>query len=179
MAERLQIGVSQRQLADLLRVAPERISQATNRGIVHRVEGSTDYDLDTAVGEWLEYERSQHAKTGKKSDFERERTRLTRAKAEAAELRLSVMRQKLVDLESNAGTLRAVCLRIRNKLQAALPRLARASYYAPNLQESLTKVRTEFDVLLAELSSLSGDELMLESLFEVVRDGEGSERAEI
>jgi hypothetical protein len=31
MAERLKISVNQRQLADLLRVLPERISQATNR----------------------------------------------------------------------------------------------------------------------------------------------------
>jgi hypothetical protein len=66
MAERLKILVSQRQLADLLRVVPQRIEQLSARGLMHRLDGSTEYDLDTAVGQWLEYERKMHTKrTGK------------------------------------------------------------------------------------------------------------------
>jgi phage terminase Nu1 subunit (DNA packaging protein) len=178
MAERLQISVNQRQLADLLRVLPERISQATNRGVIHRVNGSTDYDLDSAVGEWLEYERAQHAKGKRRSLLERERAALTRIKRELGELRLAAMRQKLVDLDESAGALRAVCLRIRSKFQAALPRVARGCYYAASLQESVDKVRAEFDVVLSELSALSEDDLMLERSFQVVQDGDPGTQTE-
>jgi len=96
MAERLKISVNQRQLADLLRVLPERISQATNRGILHRVNDSTDYDLDDAVGEWLGYERALHARGKKRSEFEQHHARLTRAEAEAAERKLALLDRALV-----------------------------------------------------------------------------------
>ena len=91
--------------------------------------------------------------------LERERAALTRAKRELAELRLAALRQKLVDLDESAGTLRAVCLRIRSKFQAALTKVARGGYYATSMQDSVEKIRAEFDVVLSELSSLSEDDL--------------------
>jgi phage terminase Nu1 subunit (DNA packaging protein) len=174
MAERLQISANQRQLAALLRVLPERISQATNRGIIHRADGATGYDLDSAVGEWLEYERGLHARGRKKSEFERQRARLTRAKAEAAERKLAVLDQALVGTGDIVERAKAVCLRIKSKLQAALPRIARACYYAPNLTEALFKVRAEFDLLIAELSALEADH-DVHSGFEVVSNDEDGE----
>jgi phage terminase Nu1 subunit (DNA packaging protein) len=171
MAERLQISVNQRQLADLLRVVPERISQATNRGIVHRVNGSTDYDLDGAVGEWLEYERALHTRGKKRSEYEQQRARLTRAKAEAAERKLTLLDRSLVGTGDIIERAKAVCLRIKSKLQAALPRIARNCYYAPNLTEALFKVRAEFDLLIAELSALEGGE-GVHPEFEVVASDE-------
>jgi len=174
MAERLKISVNQRQLADLLRVLPERISQATNRGILHRVNDSTDYDLDNAVGEWLEYERALHARGKKRSEFEQQRARLTRAKAEAAERKLALLDRALVGTGDIIERAKAVCLRIKSKLQAALPRIARNCYYAPNVTESLFKVRAEFDLLIAEFSALEAGEHPTE--FEVVVSDEDRER---
>jgi len=69
---------------------------------------------------------------------------------------------------------KAVCLRIKSKLQAALPRIARSCYYAPNVTESLFKVRAEFDLLIAELSALEAGEHPTE--FEVVVSDEDRER---
>ena len=175
MAERLQISVNQRQLADLLRVLPERISQATNRGIIHRANDSTDYDLDTAVGEWLEYERALHARGKKRSEFERQRSRLTRAKAEAAERKLAMLDRALVGTGDIIERAKSVCLRIKSKLQAALPRIARNCYYAPNLTEALFKVRAEFDLLIAELSALEAGET-IHPEFEVVASDEDGEK---
>jgi len=40
-------------------------------------------------------------------------------------------------------------------------------------------VRTEFDVLLSELSSLGENDLVLEASFEVVQDGEPGSQAEV
>ena len=171
----MQISVNQRQLADFLRVLPERISQATNRGIIHRVNDSTDYDLDTAVGEWLEYERALHARGKKRSEFERQRSRLTRAKAEAAERKLAMLDRALVGTGDIIERAKSVCLRIKSKLQAALPRIARNCYYAPNLTEALFKVRAEFDLLIAELAALEAGET-IHPEFEVVANDEDSER---
>jgi phage terminase Nu1 subunit (DNA packaging protein) len=177
MTERLQISMNQRQLADLLRVLPERISQATNRGIIHRVDGSTDYDLDTAVGEWLEYERGLYAKGGKKSEFERQRARLTKAKAEVAERKLAMLDRALVTSGDIIERTKAVCLRIKSKLQTALPRIARGCYYAPNLTEALFKVRAEFDLLIAELSALEAGEARHPEFEVVASDEDGAQAA--
>jgi hypothetical protein len=126
----------------------------------------------------LEYERAQHAKGKRRSLLERERATLTRVKRELGELRLAALRQKLVDLDERAAALRAVCLRIRSKFQAALPRVARRCYYAANLQKSVDKVRAEFDVVLSELSSLSEEDLMLEGSFQVVQDDDPRSQTE-
>ena len=170
--------LDQREMAAFLRVKPSRLEWAGKEGIVRR-DPDGFYPCETVTAQWLEYERGQRAKGNRRSQLERERAALTRAKRELMELRLAAMREKLVDLDSSAGTLRAVCLRIRSKFQAALPRLARGCYYAPGLQESLNKVRTEFDALLSELSSLGENDLVLEPSFEVVQDGEPSSQAEV
>jgi hypothetical protein len=103
--------------------------------------------------------------------------RLTRAKAEAAERKLAVLDRALVGTGDIIEPTKAVCLRIKSKLQAALPRIARGCYYAPNLTEALFKVRGEFDLLLAELSSLEAGE-HFSSVLEVVTDEDGAEAAE-
>ena len=103
--------------------------------------------------------------------------RLTRAKAEAAERKLAVLDRALVGTGDIIEPTKAVCLRIKSKLQAALPRIARNCYYAANLTEALFKVRAEFDLLIAELSSLEAGE-DFHSEFEVVTDEDGAEAAE-
>ena len=170
--------LNQRQMATFLGIKPSRLEWAGREGIVKR-DPDGFYPCETVTAQWLEYERGRRAKANRRSQLERERAALTRAKRELMELRLAAMREKLVDLDSIAGTLRAVCLRIRSKFQAALPRLARGCYYAPSLQESSNKVRTEFDVLLSELSSLGENDLVLEASFEVVQDGEPGSQAEV
>ena len=42
-------------------------------------------------------------------------------------------------------------LRIKSKLQAAIPRIARSCYHAPNVNEALKNARSEFDAVIAEL----------------------------
>jgi hypothetical protein len=90
-------------------------------------------------------------------------------------MRLASMRKKLVDLDASAGTLRAVCQRIRSKFAVSLSRMARAAYHAPSLAESLNRVRAEYDTLLSELSSLGEADLGLEPSFQVVKDDEAGE----
>lgn len=103
--------------------------------------------------------------------------RLTRAKAEAAERKLAMLDRALVGTSDIIDRTKAFCLRIKSKLQAALPRIARSCYYAPNLTEALFKVRAEFDLLIAELSSLeAGEGVHYE--FEVVTDEDGTQAAE-
>jgi phage terminase Nu1 subunit (DNA packaging protein) len=105
--------LNQRQMAAFLGIKPSRLEWAGKGGIVKR-DPDGFYPCETIAAQWLEYERGQRAKGNRRSQLERERAALTRAKRELTELRLAAMREKLVDLDSSAGTLRAVCLRIRS-----------------------------------------------------------------
>jgi len=160
-------------MAAFLGIKPSRLEWAGKEGIIKRDEQGR-YPCETVTAQWLEYERALHAKGRKRSEYERQRVRLTRAKAEAAERKLAMLDRALVGTSDIIERAKAVCLRIKSKLQAALPRIARSCYYAPNVTESLFKVRAEFDLLIAELSALEAGEHPTE--FEVVVSDEDRER---
>ena len=160
-------------MAAFLGIKPSRLEWAGKEGIIKRDEQGR-YPCETVTAQWLEYERALHAKGRKRSEYERQRARLTRAKAEAAERKLAMLDRALVGTSDIIERAKAVCLRIKSKLQAALPRIARSCYYAPNVTESLFKVRAEFDLLIAELSALEAGEHPTE--FEVVVSDEDRER---
>jgi hypothetical protein len=158
-------------MAAFLGIKTNRLERVSSEGILTRDEDGL-YPCETVTAQWLQYERGLHAKRSKRSEFERQRARLTRAKAEAAERKLAVLDRALVGTGDIIERTKAVCLRIKSKLQATLPRIARNCYYAPNLTEALFKVRAEFDLLIAELSALEGGEHPTE--FEIVTSDEGT-----
>jgi hypothetical protein len=166
--------LNQLQMADFLEIKPERLAWATREKIVDR-EGSGFYRPEIVVGQWLNYERTRSAKRSKRSEFERQRARLTRAKAEAAERQLAIIDGTLLSTGDIVETARAVALRIKSKLQAALPRIARGCYHAPNVTEALIKARGEFDLLINELSALENAGT---PQFEVVSDANGENASE-
>jgi hypothetical protein len=157
-------------MAAFLGIKPSRLEWAGKEGIIKRDEQGR-YPCETVTAQWLEYERALHAKGRKRSEYERQRARLTRAKAEAAERKLAMLDRALVGTSDIIERAKAVCLRIKSKLQGALPRIARNCYYAPNVAEALFKVRAEFDLLIAELSALEGSE-GVHPEFEVVASNE-------
>jgi len=154
-------------MAAFLAIKPVRLEWASTEKIVEREDNGL-YRPEIVTGQWLAYERGRAAKKAGRSEFERQRLRLIRAKAEAAERRLAMLDGSLVGTDAIVESVRTVCLRIKSKLQAALPRLARACYHAPNVQESLRVVRAEFDLLIRELSALDGAGVTTQ--FEVVND---------
>jgi hypothetical protein len=140
-------------MAAFLGIKVSHLGWAVNEGVIqHDAQGL--YPCETVTAQWLAYERALHVKGKKRSEFERERARLTRAKADAAERKLALLDRALVGTGDIIERSKAVCLRIKSKLQAALPRIARNCYYAPNVTEALFKVRAEFDLLIAELSAM-------------------------
>jgi hypothetical protein len=76
--------LNQRQMAAFLGIKPSRLESAGNEGIIKRDEQGL-YPCETVTAEWLDYERGLHAKGRKRSEFERQRARLTPPKSEAAE----------------------------------------------------------------------------------------------
>jgi hypothetical protein len=100
-----------------------------------------------------------------------------RAKAEAAERQLALLDRSLVNGDDMIQSVKTVCVRIKSKLQAAIPRIARACYYAPNFTEALKSSRSEFDLVIAELPALKENGEATQ--FEVVTDadGESAERS--
>jgi hypothetical protein len=163
-------------MANFLAIKRERLSWATREGIVER-DADGSYRPEITVPQWLKYERSRSALKSKRSEFERQRARLTRAKAEAAERRLALLDRSLINGDDMIQSVKTVCLRIRSKLQAALPRIARSCYHSPHIREAQKSVRGEFDALLAELSAL--EDGAGPTQFEVVNDanGGGAERS--
>jgi hypothetical protein len=161
-------------MADFLAIKRERLSWALRTGIVSR-DRDGSYRPEIVTGQWLKYERGRSALKSKRSEFERQRARLTRAKAEAAERRLAVLDRSLINGDDMIETARTISLRIKSKLQAALPRLTRACYHAPSLTEALKNSRSEFDLLIAELSALENGAGTGTSQLEVVTNADDAD----
>ena len=168
--------LSQQKMADFLLIKRERLAWATRERIVDRDEDGS-YRPEIVTGQWLNYERGRMQKKSRRSEFERQRARLTRAKAEAAERRLALLDRSLINGDDMIASVKTACLRIKSKLQAAIPRLTRSCYHAPNFTEALFKARGEFDLLITELSTLENG--AAPTKFEVVADenGESTERS--
>jgi phage terminase Nu1 subunit (DNA packaging protein) len=167
--------LNQIEMAAFLGIQAVRLAWATREKIIERDKDGL-YRPEIVTAQWLAYERSPRARGRKRgSEFERQRARLTRAKAEAAERRLALLDRSLVGTGDIIERVKTVCLRIRNKLLTSAPRIARACYSAPSVSEAMQAARREFDSLLSELSALNEDELREE--FEVVHDANGESAA--
>lgn len=166
--------LNQRGMAEFLTITPSRLEWASHEGIVKR-ERDGLYRPEIVTAQWLTYERGRTAKGQRRSEFERQRVRLTRAKAEVAERRLALLDHALVGTGDIVDRVKAVSLRIRNKLLTSLPRIARSCYSAPSVSEAMSAARREFDLLISELSALQ--ESALQAEFEVVSDAESAERS--
>jgi len=70
-------------MAAFLTIKRVRLQWATREGIIER--GADGYRPEIVVAQWLKYERQRIAKKAGRSEFERQRVRLTRAKAEEVE----------------------------------------------------------------------------------------------
>jgi hypothetical protein len=103
--------LNQTEMATFLGIKRERLKWATSEGIVERDDGGR-YHPEVATSQWLNYERSQIARRTGESEFERQRARLTRAKAETVERHLAVLDGSLMATDEIVQTVKTVCLRI-------------------------------------------------------------------
>jgi hypothetical protein len=163
--------LNQRQMAEFLGLRPERFEWASHVGIVD-CDGDF-YHPEIVTPQWLAYVREQSTKRSKNSEFEKQRVRLTRAKAEEVERRLSILDGSLLGTDDIVACVKTVCLRIKTKLQGALPRLTRACFHAPSLNDALLSARAEFDLLIAELSALDD---VGTTQFEIVNNANGGSK---
>jgi hypothetical protein len=159
-------------MAAFLGVKRERLNWATHEQKIIERGADGFYHPEVVVPLWLEYERSSRARGGTThSEFEQERARLYRVKADAAERKLALLDHDLVSTRDIIELTKTVCLRIRNKMVAAIPKIARSCYSAANPKEAVSAARGEFDILLAELAALKPDRRR--GQFEVVHDENG------
>jgi Phage terminase large subunit (GpA) len=161
--------LNQLQMAEFISIDVNRLVWAGRKGIVSRDEDGW-YRPEVVTHEWLTYERSRSTKSERKSTLERERTRLTRAKAEISELRLGVQRKQLMEVGASTEILRAACVRLRSKFSASSQRIARGAFHANSLNDALSNVRAEYDLLLSELSNLETAEVSSGLTLSVVKD---------
>ena len=64
--------LNQRQMAAFLGIKANRLEQATSEGRIARDEDGL-YPCERVTEQWLAYERGLHAKSAKRSEFERQR----------------------------------------------------------------------------------------------------------
>jgi hypothetical protein len=165
--------LSRLEMAEFLAIKAIRLSWATREKIVER-DSDGLYRPEVVTAQWLAYERSPRARVRKRgSEFERARARLTLVKAQSAERRLAVLDHRLLATDDIVESVKMVCLRIKSKLQSAIPRLARSCYHAPSVTEAMFAARREFDAVIAELSALEDGGSRAE--LELVRDDANGE----
>jgi hypothetical protein len=147
--------LNQRQMADFLGINDVRLAWAVRQKIVEPDKNGL-YPVDVVTAKWLAYERGPRARSrGREgSEFEKQRARLTRLRAEGEARKLAVLDGSLTNNDDMVQLAKTVCLRIRAKLQTALPRIARGCYHAKDVTEALKVARSEFDVALSELAVL-------------------------
>ena len=86
-------------MAAFLGIKPSRFEWAGKEGIIKDDEQGR-YPCETATAQWLECERGLTRQGKKRSEFERQRARVTRAKAEAAERKLAMLDRALLGAQS-------------------------------------------------------------------------------
>ncbi|MBE3586557.1 MAG: type IV toxin-antitoxin system AbiEi family antitoxin domain-containing protein [Thermoanaerobacter sp.] len=118
--------VSTSELAEILGITDRRIRQLEKAGIISKL-GRGKFDLAAAVQQYISWLKAQAAETDEELDLKKEKTLLTRANRQKAELELQIMRGELHRSEDvrrvmndMLGAFRARCLAIPTK---AAPRL--------------------------------------------------------
>jgi hypothetical protein len=179
----LAVEVSLSQMAGFLQTTPQQLLKLTHRGklsVFKDAQGvpvAGKYQLNKATAEYLAW--LQGNREGKSlSAFDDARARRALAAAEVSKMRVARMSGALVDSAAALEAVDKMILRLRSKLTAAIPRLAREIYRAANEQAALESAETLIGEALLELRKLQPDELVPAKLAVVRRDQADYEEAD-
>ena len=107
-------------IADFLALTDRRVRQMRDKGIIHECRPGL-YDLRQTVREYLEYLRGDGPG---RADLNAERTGLTKAKREAAELQLRLARGELHETAEIEKAMKTMCLNFRTRALALPAKLS-------------------------------------------------------
>ena len=170
MGEATKWTCSTSELAEILGLSDRRIRQLEQQGVISKI-GRGKFNLAQAVQQYITWIKSQAAaKSEEELDLKKEKTLLTRAQRQKAELELQIMRGELHRAEDvervmndMLGAFRARCLTIPIK---AAPRIQGETDIV-TIQEVIKK---EVYEALSELSEYDPEAFYLQSKDSLVLD---------
>jgi hypothetical protein len=169
----LAIRVNTTQQAGFLQISIRKLLELTHRGKISLCKSSDGvpvpgaYQLNKATAEYLSWLQGNQDGKGL-SAFDTARAQRALAAAELSKLRTARMSGRLIEAESALEAVDTLILRLRAKLTAAIPRLAREVYRASSPQHALEVTETLIGEALLELRKLKVEDLVGRSGLRVV-----------
>lgn len=142
-------------IAKLLDLTPRRVQQLASDGYIPRASRGK-YKLVPAVQGYIRYLRACANSEATSADYERERARLTKMKADAAELENARLAGKLVDVDAVIDGVQQANARVRNQLLSLPQRLAPEAAPETNVNAVQEIAQGIVSDILAELSDPNG-----------------------
>ena len=160
----LALEVHTTQMAGFLQISIRKLLELTHRGRISLFKGPDGvpvggaYQLNKTTAEYLSWLQGNQDGKGL-SAFDTARAQRALAAAELSKLRTARMSGRLIESESALEAVDTMVLRLRAKLVAAIPRLAREIYRASSPQQASEIAETLVGEALMELRKLKAEDL--------------------
>lgn len=146
--------VNQRTLAEMLDLTPQRINQLVIENIIPKTEHGR-YELVACVKAYIQFIRKRPSSNNVNADdYNAQRTRLTKAKADMAEMEKEQMANNLIPVTDVTDAWETMAMNMRTKLLAIPTRTATSVFAADNVIDAKRILKENINEALKELSSV-------------------------
>jgi phage terminase Nu1 subunit (DNA packaging protein) len=141
-------------ICKLLDLTPQRVGQLVSMGVIPKKERGR-YELVPVVRGYIKYlrERSVKGDVGP-DDYSTQRTRLTKAKADMAEMEKEQMANRLIPAADVGDAWEAMVSNMRAKMLSLPTKVATAVFVSEDVSETKRIIKEQVHEALAELSTI-------------------------
>ena len=143
--------VPQAKVARVLGITPQRVSQLAKEGVFPCL-GRAKYPLAACVQAYLEKLEAHAAKVDGDPDYRKEQARLTKAKADRAELDLQAARREMIPLPEAMHVVRSLAMRFRSSVLSFPSKAAAQVHGKATIGETREALKARLRLMLSELS---------------------------
>tara|TARA_B100000900_G_scaffold410492_1_gene428401 strand:+ start:417 stop:944 length:528 start_codon:yes stop_codon:yes gene_type:complete len=149
---------TQRELAEHLDLSPQSVTDLVRKGVFIIKRGRSPVNIDACRVAYINYLRkaARYTKKDGTGDIGEEKTRLTRAQADAAELKVSELEGELIPAKLVEDTWTDVAAVIRVQLLALASKIAHLVLASKTYQEVEAIINKEIYETLDELAESNG-----------------------
>ena len=145
-------------LAEIIGLSDRRIRQLEDAGILQKLERGK-YNLPAAIQSYVKWIKDQAQKDNEDLDLTHERTLLTKAQREKAEIELGELRDEIYRADYIIPVMQELLLGVRNRLLAIPQRCAPQAMAATELIDVQEIIKAEIYDALTELAAWTPDKL--------------------
>lgn len=146
--------VNLKTLSDMLDLTPQRIAQLVNDGVIPRT-GRGRYELVPAVKAYVQFLRKRPSGgDAGDDDYSTQRTRLTKAKADMAEMEKEQMANNLIPANDVSDAWELMVSNMRAKLLSIPTKTATSVFAADDIIDAKRILKENINEALKELSSV-------------------------